>query len=331
MASRDDAQLTRRRLAALAVPAPPGRAPAPERHPGPDPWADPDPVPVRRGRHAWPADREPDPEPLPGPELPVEPDPDPVPDPELEPVPEPGPRPGRVRVLTPRVAGHWQERWVPQRWRGGRWDPGRRGGLALAVVAAAAAVLAAVGVWRERPVVEPLPALPVVVAAAQTGASPSGAATSTAATELVVSVVGAVPAPGLVRVPPGARVADAVAAAGGALPGTDTTTLNLAQPVADGEQVVVGAAGPPASGTSSGAAAAGSGGAAGGPASGGKVSLNTADATALDALPGVGPVTAQAIVDHRTENGPFTSVDQLTEVTGIGDARLATLRDLVVV
>ncbi|KNX39243.1 competence protein ComEA [Luteipulveratus halotolerans] len=148
-------------------------------------------------------------------------------------------------------------------------------------------------------------------------------------------VVGQVQRPGVVRLAPGARVQDAVSAAGGATGKADLTHVNLARPVVDGEQVVVprpgeavtaapggpavadGAA--PASG-----APAGDGGGASGP-----VDLNTADAGALDALPGVGPVIAARIVQWRTDNGRFTSVDELTEVSGIGDKLMAQLRPLV--
>lgn len=220
----------------------------------------------------------------------------------------------------------WRERWLPASLRGARADPGRRGVLALAGVAAVAAVLAAVGVWQDRPVPETVPNLPAVVAAAPTGAAepPPDATTDTTEAEIVVSVAGAVQEPGLVTLPAGARVADAVAAAGGAVPGTDLLTLNLAQVLGDGEQVLVGVAGPPVSG---GAAAAG--GSAGGPGAGGPVDLNTADAAQLEELPGVGPVMAGAILDFRAENEGFSTVEQLMEVSGIGDARFAQLKDLV--
>lgn len=230
----------------------------------------------------------------------------------------PGPEP---EPDLPRPRG-WRERWLPTSWRGARADPGRRGALALAGVAAVAAVLAAVGVWRDRPVPQPVPALAPVVAAA-----PAASPTSTApGGGLVVSVAGAVTTPGLVTLPAGARVADALAAAGGPLPGTDLLTLNLAQPLTDGEQVVVGAAGAaaaPAVPGTPGASTAGS--------TGRLVNLNTATEPELEELPGVGPVMAQAIIAFRTENGPFTSVDQLDDVSGVGAARMAQLVDLVTV
>jgi competence protein ComEA len=139
--------------------------------------------------------------------------------------------------------------------------------------------------------------------------------------ELVVAVGGGVRRPGLVRLPAGARVADAVQAAGGIAPGTDTAGLNLARKVTDGELVTVG----PVPGASP---AAGAPGAAG---TGGLVDLNRATAAELDTLPGVGPVLAQRILDHRQQSGGFRSVDQLRDVDGIGDARFAELRDRVTV
>lgn len=139
---------------------------------------------------------------------------------------------------------------------------------------------------------------------------------------VVVHVVGQVATPGLVTVPADARVADALEAAGGATAEADLAALNLARTVTDGEQIVVPRPGeavpaagsaPPAAGTTAGAA----------------VDLNAADAAALDALPGIGPVLAERIVAWREENGPFTTVDELGEVSGIGPAVLADVRDLV--
>jgi competence protein ComEA len=144
-----------------------------------------------------------------------------------------------------------------------------------------------------------------------------------ASTELVVQVVGAVRRPGLYRLPAGSRVADAVRRAGGASRRADTELINLAAPLSDGIQVIVprrGAGG--SAGASSGAAAAG-----GQPA--GPVHLNSATLEDLEALPGVGPVTAQKILDYRQEHGPFGSVDELDAVPGIGPAHMAQLRDLV--
>jgi competence protein ComEA len=136
---------------------------------------------------------------------------------------------------------------------------------------------------------------------------------------LLVHVVGAVREPGLYRLREGSRVADAVERAGGATPKADLALVNLAAPIADGTQILV-----PARSRSP------AGGGGGGGAEGGPVHLNTATVEELDTLPGVGPVTAQKIVDFREENGAFASVDELDAVPGIGPARLEELRKLVV-
>ena len=154
------------------------------------------------------------------------------------------------------------------------------------------------------------------------------APTSAAPAVLTVSVVGQVAQPGLVEVPDGSRVADVLEAAGGALPGADTTGVNLARRVVDGEQVAVGV--PPAPDALPGPAApAGPGPQPGG--RGGPVDLNRATLAELDTLPGVGPVTAQRIVEWRERHGRFTRVEQLREVEGIGERRFAQLRELVTV
>jgi competence protein ComEA len=137
---------------------------------------------------------------------------------------------------------------------------------------------------------------------------------------LVVDVVGAVRRAGLYRLPQGSRIADAVARAGGATKKADLALVNLAAPVADGTQIVVPARAP---------AAAASGGTSGAAAPAGPVHLNTATLEDLDALPGVGPVTAQKILDYRQQHGAFASVDELDAIPGIGPARLDQLRDLV--
>jgi competence protein ComEA len=138
--------------------------------------------------------------------------------------------------------------------------------------------------------------------------------------QLYVDVVGAVRRPGLYRLDRGARVAEAVQRAGGVARGADLELVNLAALVADGEQVVVPRRG------AAGVAAAG-GGAPSAPV--GPVHLNGATLEQLDGLPGVGPVTAQKILDYRTKHGGFDSVDELDAVSGIGPARLADLRPLV--
>ena len=137
---------------------------------------------------------------------------------------------------------------------------------------------------------------------------------------LFVHVVGAVHRSGLFRIRAGSRVADALARAGGPTRHADLTAVNLAAPLVDGQQVVVPRRGPPGSGPVAGA---------GGPGAGVKVSLASATVEQLDELPGIGPVTAQKIVDWRTSHGPFRSVDDLDDVPGIGPARIEQLRDLV--
>lgn len=149
--------------------------------------------------------------------------------------------------------------------------------------------------------------------------------------EVVVHVAGAVTSPGVVVLPAGARVVDAIAAADGALPDADTDQLNLARILSDGEQVRVPHQGEDASNwnlddaTAAGTSAAGNGG--GAEATGGRVNINTATAAELEGLTGIGPALAQRIVDYRAEHGPFTAVDELTDVSGIGAAKLEALRD----
>jgi competence protein ComEA len=163
-------------------------------------------------------------------------------------------------------------------------------------------------------------------------ATPAG---STELTEVVVHVAGAVVAPGVQRLPAGARVIDAVDAAGGAAGDAELARINLAAPLEDGQQIYVPRFGelvPAAAGggTASAGTAPGDSGATGS-ATGGLVNLNQATPAELEELPGVGPAIAQAIIDHREQEGPFASVEQLLDVRGIGDARLEQLRDLVTV
>jgi competence protein ComEA len=154
--------------------------------------------------------------------------------------------------------------------------------------------------------------------------------TATAPTEVVVHVAGAVVSPGVRRLPLGSRVTDALDAAGGALPGADLPRINLAAPLVDGQQVYVPKPGEDVPVAAGGGLPSGTGGAGtGGPVPGAPVDLNTATAEQLDTLPGVGPATAAAIIAHREQHGPFTSVDQLLDVRGIGEAKLEQLRDLV--
>jgi competence protein ComEA len=141
--------------------------------------------------------------------------------------------------------------------------------------------------------------------------------TAATAGGVLVDVAGHVRHPGVYRLPAGARVHEAIAAAGGARRGADLAALNRAAPLVDGQQVLVGVAGAaPDEAHGAGAAAA-------------SVSINRADATALDALPGIGPVTAEKIVAEREQSGPYSSVDDLDRVPGIGPATIESLRDVV--
>lgn len=171
----------------------------------------------------------------------------------------------------------------------------------------------------------PGPADPAATGSADPAGAPAG--------RIVVHVVGAVVSPGVVVLADGARVADAIAAAGGAASDADTEQLNLARVLGDGEQVRVPHAGEqlvapdpgpsPPGGASGGGAAGASGGSTPG---GGVVNINTAGAAELEALPGIGPALAARIVEYRDGHGPFASVDDLTDVPGIGPAKLEALR-----
>ena len=153
-------------------------------------------------------------------------------------------------------------------------------------------------------------------------AAEQAAVEATPALRLVVHVVGAVRRPGLYRLTHGSRIADAVRRAGGATRRADLSLVNLAAQVSDGTQVVV----PRREAVQ---AAEGKGGSAEAASPGGPVHLNTATTEQLDALPGVGPVTAQKIMDYREQHGAFSSVDDLDAIPGIGPARLEQLRALV--
>ncbi|QRY84042.1 ComEA family DNA-binding protein [Tsukamurella tyrosinosolvens] len=230
-----------------------------------------------------------------------------------------------------------------------------RAAVALVVVGVIAAVVAAVAVLGpsregggQYPVVDFAGASASVEPTASSAGSSSAPAGSGAApgasaapSELVVAVVGLVRAPGLHRLRHGARVADALTAARGALGGADTASLNLAQPLRDGDQVVVGVVDAKAgvtlrssvrSGSAAGAAPTPGSDAAGATATAaGTVNINTASATELDRLPGVGAATAAAIIAYRDKNGPFRTVDDLGKVSGIGDAKLAKIKPMATV
>jgi competence protein ComEA len=240
-----------------------------------------------------------------------------------------GPVRGHSGPVAPAGSGDGTGR--PSRAGGGSaFDPGRRGVRALAAVAAVVVLVAGAIAWYSRPRAEPVAAEPVPVVTGAEAAPPDQATPSGSGGEVVVAVAGKVRKPGLVRLPDGARVADALAAAGGVLPGADIALLNLARKVTDGELILVGVTAPPgaAGGSIGGAPPDGS---SGGAAAGGKVNLNTAALAQLDSLPGVGPVLAQRIVDHREKSGPFRTVSDLRQVDGIGDTRYEQLKELVTV
>ncbi|MEP7035617.1 MAG: helix-hairpin-helix domain-containing protein [Dermatophilaceae bacterium] len=224
---------------------------------------------------------------------------------------------------------------VPLALRGIRARPRRLAVLGVLVLLVTSAVVLGVRVAWARSSAQPQP-----IAAAAHG-PPDGLVTRTvpaafsskgvvvsptAAGFLLVHVVGQVRRAGVVRLPSGSRVLDAVQAAGGPSPAADLNHLNLARPVVDGEQIVVPRPGEsvPTAGGWSGPLGAGAGPASPGAAAG-LVDLNAADAAALDSLPGVGPVIAQRILDWRTQHGRFSSVDELGEVTGIGDKLMAQI------
>jgi competence protein ComEA len=226
------------------------------------------------------------------------------------------------------------------------FDPGRRGVAVLVVVAL---VGASGGAWyflRAAPHVQAVSADPplgsgsarsptesavptdgfVPVGAA---AIPSGLPSPSRASELVVDVVGKVAKPGVFMLPPGSRIVDAIAAAGGALPHTDLTALDLARKLSDGQEIFVGVAPPSGAAAMSGGGVVGDDTDVGADAGAGSadpvVNINTATQAELETLPGVGSVTAQKILTWRTQHGHFTSVTQLQQVSGIGPAKYAAL------
>ncbi|MHA3704450.1 ComEA family DNA-binding protein [Jatrophihabitans sp. YIM 134969] len=263
--------------------------------------------------------------------------------------------PGAVPERTRRAstgAGTADRSVVPS-WRDRvRFDPGRRGLVAVAAVVVVVGSVAGGVVFRGGqssavtvaavsgvpPAADPVASSSgggarsgVPGAAGSPSASPSAPEPgASAAATVTVDVAGLVVRPGVYVLPAGSRVDDALAAAGGARPGADLTTLNRARVLVDGEQLAVGVPGAPAGSGPVGGASTQSGPASG-VAPGGLVDLNTAGLADLDTLPGVGPVLAQAIVDWRTDHGRFASVDDLQQVTGIGPSRFADLKDLVTV
>jgi competence protein ComEA len=203
-----------------------------------------------------------------------------------------------------------------------RLDSLSRGELAGLVVVVVTTLLGA-GLWYARSLPRP-----VDIAAPADAASPvvsAGAVPFTSPTPspvpIIVDVAGWVRSPGVYEFATGDRVIDAVNRAGGARKGADLTSLNLAAPLTDGTQIVVpkpGATAPGGTGTTT------TGGAT-------IININTASETDLETLPGVGPVTAAAIIDYRVQNGPFTSVDDLIDVSGIGPSTLEQVRPFITV
>ncbi|GGU74101.1 DNA-binding protein [Streptomyces cavourensis] len=250
---------------------------------------------------------------------------------------DPDPAPEQVREL-----GAVRLRDRALLWVRLRWGLAPRTVAALTLVLLVAVGLAAFHFWSVRPQEVRAPeavAEDPLRAGAGAGAGAGGAVPRPVAGappspppepagEIVVDVAGKVHRPGVQRLPAGSRVADALRAAGGVRAGADVTGLNRARVLMDGEQVRVGLPQAPADQAASGV----TGGAAGasgpsGPAA--PLSLSTATKEQLETLPGVGPVLAQHIIDHRTESGGFRSVDELRQVSGIGDRRFADLRPLV--
>ncbi len=219
-----------------------------------------------------------------------------------------------------------------------RLDSLSRGEL-VGLVAVLILLLAGVGLWYSRSLPRPIevastatstapfassPAAPASgVALSSTSASPSVSAT---AAVLIVDVTGAVRKPGVFDFVVGDRVIDAVERAGGALENADLTLLNLAAPLTDGQQILV-----PKKGATVSVPPVGTGTTPGTVTTGALVNINTADEATLETLNGVGPVLGAAIIQYRTDHGPFASVDQLDEVSGIGPATLEDLRAQVTV
>ncbi|WP_051393274.1 helix-hairpin-helix domain-containing protein [Glycomyces arizonensis] len=181
---------------------------------------------------------------------------------------------------------------------------------AVAVVVAAVGLFVTVLAWPESE--------PAATAAAEPAASAAAAAPET----IVVSVAGAVNEPGIVELETGSRVADAIEAAGGLADGADPGFLNLARVVSDGDLVAV-------PDTAAGQGPAGAAPAGGGAAPGGLVNVNVAGEEALTSLTGIGPVLAERIIDYRQANGSFQSIDELSEVQGVGPKMLDQIRDQV--
>lgn len=218
-------------------------------------------------------------------------------------LPRPAPADPRVADLAERVARL-------------RADP-RAGALVLLLVALGA------GAFWFRTASAASPSRRAATATTLARVAPTSTTPPTTAGTVVVHVAGAVQHPGVVSLPAGSRVVDAVTAAGGAVEGADLDRLNLAARIADGERVLVARVGDPPSAAPVPEAPAGDG------TSDAPIDLNTATADELEGLPGIGPTLAAAIIEERDRRGGFTDVGQLRQVPGIGDRRFAQVRDRV--
>ena len=227
------------------------------------------------------------------------------------------------RPLEDSTRAEWAARW--HEWRGDR--------RVAAALLGCVAVASGVAWFRAGATAKSSSAAPRPAAAARTNDAPATSTTTTRpAGAIVVDVVGAVRRGGVVRLAAGARVVDAIDAAGGSTPEADLTRLNLAAALADGSRVAVPRVGAPVPGVDPAAVSGAPTPAAdGAPATGAPVNLNTANAQQLDVLPGIGPATAATIIKDREMHGPFRSVDDLGRVRGIGDSKLEQLRGLVTV
>jgi competence protein ComEA len=197
-----------------------------------------------------------------------------------------------------------------------RLDLLSRGEIAGLIVVMVA-VLGGAGLWYARSLPKP-----VTIAEAGPGAVPQVASLSPTTALIIVDVAGEVRRPGVYEFAEGDRVIDAIERAGGALPRAELSLLNLAAALVDGTQILVPKAGPGAPGVVPGAAPG---------STGGLINVNTASATELESLSGIGEVLAATIIEYRTQNGPFASVEDLMDVSGIGPATLEEIRDQVTV
>jgi competence protein ComEA len=195
-------------------------------------------------------------------------------------------------------------------------------GELVALVAVLVVMLGGAALWYTRSLPRPVEIRATVAPEVGPGPSSTGASATPTALPLIVDVAGAVHKPGVYQFQEGDRVVDAIEAAGGPTGKASLDALNLAAPLTDGVQILVPVAAPAGAPPPSGAVGSGSAT---------LINVNTAVATELEALPGIGEVIAQRIVDYRTQNGPFTSVDGLLDVSGIGDAILGDIHDLVTV